>query len=174
MSAQIRIEKIGITKLKTDAIVNAANEGLWQGGGVCGAIFREAGAAQLQAACEQYGGCPTGQAVITPGFALPAKHIVHAVGPRWNGGQRGEKRALFSCYQAALKLAMEHRCQSIAFPLISAGIFGYPKEEAWEVALDAVWDFLRKNPDCKMQVTFAVLDDAILQLGRRVLEKKYQ
>ena len=139
---------------------------------MCGAIFREAGAAQLQQVCNQYGGCPTGQAVITPGFALKAKHIIHAVGPRWSGGQRGEKRALFSCYQASLKLAMEHQCQSIAFPLISFGIFGYPKAEAWEVALDAVQDFMCKNPNCRMQVIFAVLDDAIFAMGTQALQAR--
>lgn len=168
----VEIRKIGITKLAVDAIVNAANDALLQGSGVCGAIFNEAGAARLQKACDRYGGCPTGQAVITPGFALKADYIIHAVGPRWSGGHRGEKQALFSCYQAALQLALEHRCRSIAFPLISAGIFGYPKAEAWAVALDAVEDFLQKNPKCGLQVTFAVLDDAILALGQQTLQAR--
>ena len=125
----IRILKKGITQMEVDAIVNAANEGLWEGGGVCGAIFREAGSKELTAACQAIGGCKTGSAVITPAFKLPAKYIIHAVGPRWNGGDNGEPEQLYGAYAASLKLAKENDCHSIAFPVISAGIFGLYRAE---------------------------------------------
>ena len=120
----IEIKKIGITDLSTDAIVNAANEGLWAGGGVCGAIFAAAGREELQAACDRIGKCDTGSAVITPGFALRSKYVIHAVGPRWSGGEHGEPRLLYGAYRRSLELACEHGCRSIGFPLSSAGIFG--------------------------------------------------
>ena len=166
----IRIQKIGITDLDTDAIVNAANDGLWAGGGVCGAIFRAAGHDRLQAACDAIGHCDTGSAVITPGFDLKAKYIIHAVGPVWNGGRRGEPKLLYGAYHRALELAVENDCHSIGFPLISAGIFGYPKDKAWQKAIQACKEFFESNPDADLQVIFAVLDDDILTLGRLVLE----
>ena len=126
----IEIRRVSITDLDTDAIVNAANEGLWAGGGVCGAIFKAAGHDQLQAACHKIGHCDTGSAVITPGFHLKAKYIIHAVGPRWAGGSHDEPKLLYGAYRRALELAVENGCQSIGFPLISAGIFGYPVEKA--------------------------------------------
>ncbi len=135
--SQIKIQKIGITKLETDAIVNAANEGLWEGGGVCGAIFAEAGSKELTAACNAIGGCKTGNAVITPGFNLPAKYIIHAVGPRWRGGNSNEPRLLYSAYKQSLTVAIENDIHSIGFPLISAGIFGYPVNQAWRKAIQA-------------------------------------
>lgn len=119
---RIEIVKADITTLETDCIVNAANSELLAGGGVCGAIFRAAGYAELTQACEKIGGCPTGSAVITPGFRLKAQYIIHAVGPIWNGGQNGEKKLLFSAYTDSLKLARENGCRTIAFPLISSGI----------------------------------------------------
>ena len=166
----IRIQKVGITDLDTDAIVNAANDGLWAGGGVCGAIFRAAGHDRLQAACDAIGHCDIGSAVITPGFDLKAKYIIHAVGPVWNGGRNGEPKLLYGAYHRALELAVENDCHSIGFPLISAGIFGYPKDKAWQKAIQACKDFFEKNPDADLQVIFAVLDDDILTLGRLVLE----
>lgn len=119
---KIEIIKISITKLKTDAIVNAANEGLGAGGGVCGAIFREAGPQKLTVACSAIGGCKTGHAAITEGFDLHAKYIIHAVGPIWNGGGNGEPELLYSAYKSALNVAKDNDCHSIGFPLISAGI----------------------------------------------------
>ena len=166
----ITIKKTGITKLTVDCIVNAANTGLLQGGGVCGAIFREAGAWKLQRACDEYGFCPTGSAVITPGFKLQAKYVIHAVGPMWQGGTKGEEQQLYDCYQASMKLAQENGCKSIAFPLISSGIYGYPKKEAWEVALRSVSDYLTEHPDYDPEVTFAVLDDKVFDLGQAVME----
>ena len=131
----ISIQKTSITSLTTDAIVNAANEGLWAGGGVCGAIFRSAGHDKLQAACDAIGHCDTGSAVITPGFNLPAKYIIHAVGPVWRGGNNGEPELLYGAYKSSLMLALENGCHSIGFPLISAGFFGYPKDKAWRKAI---------------------------------------
>ena len=122
--SDIRIQNISITDLATDAIVNAANEGLWAGGGVCGAIFRAAGHDRLQEACNKIGHCDTGSAVITPGFRLKAKYVIHAVGPVWRGGNDHEPKLLYGAYYRALELAMENSCASIGFPLISAGIFG--------------------------------------------------
>lgn len=168
--SSIEIQKIGITKLTVDAIVNAANEGLWEGGGVCGAIFREAGSAELTKACNAIGGCKTGSAVITPGFNLPAKYVIHAVGPAWRGGERNEPRLLYSAYQQSLLVAKENDCHSIGFPLISAGIFGYPKDQAWRKAIQACRDFVKDTPDYEMRIIFAVLEDSIFALGQQTLE----
>lgn len=166
MAVQLTIKKQDITKLDVDCIVNAANSQLRHGGGVCGVIFAAAGAKELQDACNQYGYCDTGDAVITPGFRLKAKYIVHAVGPIWQGGTENEEQLLYSCYQNAMKVAYNKGCRSIAFPLISSGIFGYPVKEAWEVAVKAI----QQSP-CEMDVTIAVIDDKALTLGIKVLEE---
>ena len=165
----ISIQKIGITQVGTDAIVNAANSALQAGGGVCGVIFAAAGRAELQAACDAIGYCETGSAVITPAFNLPAKHIIHAVGPIWYGGENGEPQKLYGAYRRSLELAVENGCRSIGFPLISAGIFGYPHDKAWRKAIQACHDFFQKNPDADLQVVFAVIDDTILTLGQQTL-----
>jgi O-acetyl-ADP-ribose deacetylase (regulator of RNase III) len=123
-----------ITTLGVDAIVNAANGSLRRGGGVCGAIFAAAGS-ELDRACAAIGGCATGDAVLTPGFRLPARFVVHAVGPVWQGGNGGEAELLASCYRRAVDVARDAGCTSIAFPAISTGIFGYPKREAAEIAV---------------------------------------
>lgn len=167
----IRIEKISITELHTDAIVNAANEHLLAGGGVCGAIFKAAGYEELQAACNKIGHCNTGDAVITPGFHLPAKYVIHAVGPVWHGGGANEPELLYGAYQNALKRAMESGCHSIGFPLISAGIYGYPLRAAWEGAIEACKDFLDGNQQWKMEIVFAVLSDEIMVVGKEELRK---
>ncbi|MBR6085379.1 MAG: macro domain-containing protein [Spirochaetales bacterium] len=164
----ITIKQISITDLDTDAIVNAANEDLWAGGGVCGAIFRAAGHEKLEEACDEIGHCDTGSAVITPGFDLKARYIIHAVGPIWYGGDRGEPRLLYGAYRKSLDLALENGCSSIGFPLISSGIYGYPKEKAWRVAIGACRDFLRTND---IDVIFAVLDDRSLAAGLKTLEE---
>jgi len=145
MSNSVRILKTGITQLKADAVVNAANDGLRAGGGVCGAIFRDAGHDKLKAACDAIGHCDTGSAVITPGFDLPAKYIIHAVGPIWDGGNKNEPKLLYGAYYKSLELAVENGCHSIGFPLISAGVFGYPKDEALSIASDAIEDFLKQH-----------------------------
>jgi O-acetyl-ADP-ribose deacetylase (regulator of RNase III) len=128
---------VDITTLDTDAIVNAANEALAPGGGVCGAIHRAAGP-ELARACAAIGRCPTGEARLTPGFRLPAKYVIHAVGPVWRGGGEGEARLLASAYRSALRLAAEHDVRSIAFPAISTGIYGYPLDQATRIAVSVV------------------------------------
>jgi O-acetyl-ADP-ribose deacetylase (regulator of RNase III) len=131
---------VDITTLDTDAIVNAANESLAPGGGVCGAIHRVAGP-ELARACAAIGHCPTGEARITPGFRLPAGYVIHAVGPVWRGGEEGEAELLASAYRSALRLAEEQGLRSIAFPAISTGIYGYPLNQATDVAVHAVRGF---------------------------------
>ena len=165
----IEIRKISITDLDTDAIVNAANEGLWAGGGVCGAIFRSAGHDQLQRACNKIGHCPTGSAVITPGFHLKAKYIIHAVGPRWRDGKHKEPELLYSAYYKSLELALKNNCRSIGFPLISAGIFGYPLKGAWHQAITACVDFLDQHRKASMEIVFAILSDDIIKVGQQML-----
>ncbi|MDR1376641.1 MAG: macro domain-containing protein [Synergistaceae bacterium] len=151
-----------ITKMEVDAIVNAANTALQMGGGVCGAIFAAAGAQELQKECDAIGGCEVGQAVITKGYRLPAKHVIHTPGPVWSGGNRGEADLLRSCYLNSLALAKERGCESIAFPLISSGIFGYPKDEALDVATAAISGFLMEN---EMMVYLVVFDKKAFSLS---------
>ncbi len=166
---KIEIQKSSITDLKTDVIVNAANAALQAGSGVCGAIFKAAGYKELQEACDAYGHCDTGSAVITPGFRLFSKYIIHAVGPVWQGGKNNEPKLLYDAYYHSLRLASEYSCTSIGFPLISAGIYGYPLEEAWKIAIKACKDFLKNHQKTDMHIVFAVLDDHILQIGRSLL-----
>ncbi len=165
----ISIRNIGITHVGTDAIVNAANSALQAGGGVCGVIFAAAGRDELQKACDAIGYCDTGSAAITPAFHLSAKYIIHAVGPIWYGGNNGEPQKLYGAYRRSLELAVENGCRSIGFPLISAGIFGYPHDKAWRKAIQACRDFFQKNPDADLQVVFAVIDDTIYALGQQTL-----
>lgn len=167
----VLIKNASITDLDVEAIVNAANSSLWAGGGVCGAIFRAAGYSRLQAACDAIGHCDTGSAVITPGFDLKARYIIHAVGPVWEGGFSGEPELLYGAYQSSLTLALENGCTSIGFPLISSGIYGYPKENAWRVAIKAVLDFFKDNPSADILVIFAVLDHRTMDLGQRIFDE---
>jgi O-acetyl-ADP-ribose deacetylase (regulator of RNase III) len=150
------IIRADITTLRVDAIVNAANTGLAMGGGVCGAIFSAAGARELQAACNKLAPIKTGEAVITPGFALPAKYVIHAAGPVYRDGKHGEEELLRAAYTNALKRAVENSCGSVAFPLISSGIYGYPKDEALRVATAAIRDFLSEHD---IDVSLAVFDE---------------
>ena len=156
-----------ITKMKVDAIVNAANTDLQMGGGVCGAIFKAAGAAQLQAVCDKLAPIKTGEAVITPGFNLPVKFVIHAAGPvyrQWNKEQN--ERYLCAAYTNSLKRAVENKCESVAFPLISSGIYGYPKDEALRVATLAIQAFLA---DHDMDVTLVVFDKLTFTISRELL-----
>ena len=169
MKSSIEIIKSGITDLDVDAVVNAANSQLLEGGGVCGAIFREAGSDELTSACSKIGGCPTGEAVITPGFNLRANYIIHAVGPVWSGGDNDEEELLYAAYENSLILARKNNCRSIAFPVISSGIYGYPKRKAWQVAVRACCDFIEKNSDYTIRIVFAVLSDSSRMMGEAAI-----
>lgn len=168
-----------ITKMDTDAIVNAANEMLRPGGGVCGAIFSAAGFEQLSRACERIGHCDTGEAVITDGFALPARYIIHTPGPVYSPFAHGIDRKLYSCYRSSLELAKRYELCSIAFPLISSGIYGYPKREAMDIAKRAITDFLADND---MDVYIVLIDKSAAEpdgsllavVGRYVDERLMQ
>ncbi len=166
----IEIRKVGITKTGAECVVNAANSSLQEGGGVCGVIFEDAGAYRLQKACDRIGGCRTGSAVITPGFDL-CEYIIHAVGPVYKDGKHHEPQDLYSCYKTSLDIARGNGIKSIAFPLISAGIFGYPKDQAWKKALQACNDWIKDNSDYEIEIIFAIIDDKILELGRRTAEE---
>lgn len=154
-----------ITKMYVDAVVNAANTALKMGGGVCGAIFAAAGAEKLQEECDRIGCCIVGEAVITKGYNLPAKHIIHTVGPIWKGGNSGEEKLLHNCYANSMKLALENNLKSIAFPLISSGIYGYPKDKALQIAISAIGEFLL---DHEMTVYLVVYDKKAFVLSEKL------
>lgn len=160
--ASLALVRGDITKERVDAIANAANERLIGGGGVDGAIHRAGGpaiAVECSAIRAKHGGCPTGRAVITTGGNLPAKHVIHTVGPVWKGGTAGEPELLASCYRESLGLALEHRIKTIAFPSISTGVYGYPVAQAATTALSAVKQFLVEH-DGLAEVRFVLFDDA--------------
>ena len=152
---RIEIVRGDITAQEVDAIVNAANEALLGGGGVDGAIHRAAGP-ELLAACRKLGGCPTGEARVTPGFNLPAKQVIHTVGPVWRGGTHGEAELLAGCYRASLALAREHHIETLAFPAISCGVYAYPLRDAAKIALSTVQAELAlgEEPRCVRWVMF--------------------
>ena len=156
-----------ITTLAVDAIVNAANEALAPGGGVCGAIHAAAGP-QLATACARIGHCPTGEARLTEGYELPARYVIHAVGPVWHGGGRGEPERLSGCYRYTIQLAAEQDFQSIAFPAISTGIYGYPLADATAIAVAAVKEALTEAPTL-LRVVFCTFGDDVRTAYERVL-----
>ena len=160
-----------IVHMKTDAIVNAADSSLRPGGGVCGSIFDRAGYDKMEKACQKIGGCAVGNAVMTPGFSLPAKYVIHAVGPIWQGGSQNEEALLRACYIKSLNLAKKHWLKSIAFPLISSGSCGYPKDAALQIAISAISSFLLKHD---MTVYLVVYDEDSFCLSEKLTQRVEQ
>lgn len=171
MKDRVEILKADITTLKVDAIVNAANSSLLGGGGVDGAIHRAAGPGLLQE-CRLLGGCKTGQAKITAGHNLPARHVIHTVGPVWSGGERGEPELLASCYRSSLSLATRNNVKTIAFPAISCGIYGYPVKQACEIAMKEIIRFLSGN-DSIEKVILACFEQDIYQAYVEIFEREF-
>jgi len=164
--SRLTVIQADITGLEVDAIVNAANPSLLGGGGVDGAIHRAAGP-KLLLECQQIDGCPTGEARITRGYRLPAHYVIHTVGPVWRGGAQGEKTLLSSCYRQSLMLAMQYGVQSIAFPAISCGVYGYPLQQAVAVAIAATRDFIRLHEEgAPQQIVFCCYDQRALDAYR--------
>ncbi len=165
---KLEIHRGDITKLAVDAIVNAANESLLGGGGVDGAIHRAAGPELLEE-CRAIGGCPTGEARITKGYRLPAKWVIHTVGPVWRGGTAGERGLLASAYRNSLRLAAEHEVRTLAFPAISTGVYGFPKVEAARIAVSTVREFIAGGRHALERVIFCCFDESCMRAHEAAL-----
>ncbi|AMO57357.1 hypothetical protein GZ77_15750 [Endozoicomonas montiporae] len=170
IKSRIQIVEGDITQMSVDGIVNAANSRLAGGGGVDGAIHQAAGVEQLQQACRQYDGCPTGQVRSTPAFNLPAQRVLHTVGPVWQGGQAGEAELLRSCYQSTLELAVQEQLKSLAFPAISCGVYGYPHEEAARIAITTVAEWLKTSPSPD-KIIFVLFSQPMVDIYRRIFRE---
>lgn len=166
---EIRFIQGDITKIECDAVINAANSSLLGGGGVDGAIHRAAGK-NLVMECMKLHGCKTGQAKITGGYKMPCKYIIHTVGPVWRGGKHGEKELLQSCYRESLKLAKEHNCKTVAFPIISSGIYGYPKGKALTVAFETVKENLAED----MTAYLVIFDKEAIQTAKELYPQYFE
>lgn len=164
-----RIIQGDITKIECDAIVNAANSSLLGGGGVDGAIHKAAGKGLLFE-CMTLGGCKVGQAKVTKGHRLPCMHIIHTVGPKWKGGNNGEEELLRSCYRESVRLAVAHKCKSVAFPLISAGVYGYPKEKALSVAVDTLGISAQEHD---LNVTIVLFDQESVGIAKQLFSELF-
>ena len=170
MPIEIEVLEGDLTKLAVDAIVNAANSSLLGGGGVDGAIHRAAGPRLLQE-CRTLGGCPTGEAKLTEGYGLPAKHVIHTVGPVWQGGDQGEPELLAACYRNSLQIAAEKGFETIAFPAISTGVYGYPVEQAAQVAVRACREFAAASPETSLRrISLVCFGANTTEVLRRALE----
>lgn len=174
MNHRFEVIKGDITKIKVDVIVNAANSSLMGGGGVDGAIHRAGGPAILEE-CKKIvtrqGGCKTGEAVITTSGLLPAKYVIHTVGPVWNGGNRNEREKLASCYLNSLRLSVEYNCKTIAFPNISTGVYGFPKEEAAKISIESIREFLLENNSLEKVIVVCFDDDNFRHVLNRITER---
>ena len=168
--SQVEVIQADITTLDIDAVVNAANRSLLGGGGVDGAIHEAAGPELLEE-CKTLGGCATGRAKITGGYRLPARYVIHAVGPVWHGGSAGERTLLASCYREALKLAVEHDVRTVAFPAISCGVYGFPAEEAAPIAVRELFSFLEAQPGAVEKVLLVCFGGGVLRAFQAAYEE---
>ncbi|MDO4478532.1 MAG: macro domain-containing protein [Lachnospiraceae bacterium] len=168
--SKLTVKRSDITQMKTDAIVCPANIGLFEGAGICGDIFREAGADRMTDACDIIGRCEVGASVISEGFKLKCRYVIHTVGPQWVDGQHGENELMYKAYRSALDMAMQYDVHSISIPLLAVELYDYPKEESWRQGLQAAIDF-QKETDYELDIQFVVPSESTRKLGREILDE---